>query len=186
MAKTVLKSESPLLLQDLGERTGFSRSKLAEALHRLEDVAIVSTLPNGQVTRGEQAVDDLDRLDEVVEAAVQAHESYRQFSRSRIEMMRGYAELRNCRREYLLNYFGEELHAPCGFCDNCAAGITVEEDAEHLPFPINTCVRHTSWGEGMVLRYESDKMVVLFDEVGYKTLAVEIVTGRGLLEPVSA
>ena len=32
--------------------------------------------------------------------------------------------------------------------------------------------------------YEDDKMVVLFDEVGYKTLSVDIVTERGLLEQV--
>ncbi|MCT7952188.1 RecQ family zinc-binding domain-containing protein [Ancylothrix sp. C2] len=30
--------------------------------------------------------------------------------------MRGYAELGNCRREYLLNYLGENLGRPCGNC----------------------------------------------------------------------
>jgi ATP-dependent DNA helicase RecQ len=34
------------------------------------------------------------------------------------------------------------------------------------------------------MRYEEDKIVVLFDEVGYKTLAVEILIRRGLLRPV--
>ncbi|MBA2288275.1 MAG: hypothetical protein H0W02_22600 [Ktedonobacteraceae bacterium] len=80
-----------------------------------------------------------------------------------------------------MNYFGEELAEPCGFCDNCDAGITVVEDEDNQPFPINTRVIHTAWGEGMVIRYEGDKMVMLFDQVGYKTLAVEIVTERGLL-----
>jgi ATP-dependent DNA helicase RecQ len=37
------------------------------------------------------------------------------------------------------------------------------------------------WGEGLVQRYEADKLVVLFDEVGYKTLAVGLVLERGLL-----
>jgi ATP-dependent DNA helicase RecQ len=99
-------------------------------------------------------------------------------------MMRGYAEVHDCRREYLLNYFGEEIDDPCGFCDNCDAGITVEENEEDKLFPINTRVAHKTWGEGMVLRYEGDKMVVLFDEVGYKTLAVEIVKEKRLLEPL--
>jgi ATP-dependent DNA helicase RecQ len=41
------------------------------------------------------------------------------------------------------------------------------------PFPINSRVQHAQWGAGEVLRYEADKMVVLFDTVGYKTLGVE-------------
>ena len=32
-------------------------------------------------------------------------------------------------------------------------------------------------------RYEGDKMVVLFDGAGYKTLAVELVAERKLLRP---
>ena len=87
--------------------------------------------------------------------------------------------MRDCRREYLLNYFGEEYPAPCGYCDNCDAGITVAESAE--PFRLNSRVTHRAWGEGMVMRYEGDKIVVLFDTVGYKTLAVELVTEQGLL-----
>ncbi len=42
-----------------------------------------------------------------VEEAVSMHEDQRQFEQSRIEMMRGYAEVLDCWREYLLNYFGE-------------------------------------------------------------------------------
>ena len=38
------------------------------------------------------------------------------------------------------------------------------------------------WGEGLVQRYEGDKMVVLFDQMGYKTLAVDIVLENHLLE----
>ena len=31
------------------------------------------------------------------------------------------------------------------------------------------------------MRYEGEKMVVLFEEVGYKTLSIDIVKERGLL-----
>ncbi len=37
-------------------------------------------------------------------------------------------------------------------------------------------------GREHVQRYEGDKMVVLFDDVGYKTLDVELVIEHGLLE----
>ena len=38
-------------------------------------------------------------------------------------------------------------------------------------------------GKGLVERYEGGKMIVLFDTVGYKTLAVDVVTQNGLLQP---
>ena len=97
-------------------------------------------------------------------------------------MMRAYAELRDCRREFLLNYFGEPREEPCGFCDNCERGLVVQDLAQ--PFALGSRVRHDDWGEGLVERYEGDKMVVLFDGVGYKTLAVELVEDRKLLESV--
>jgi ATP-dependent DNA helicase RecQ len=34
-----------------------------------------------------------------------------------------------------------------------------------------------------VQRYDSESVVVLFDEVGYKTLALAVVVERGLLQP---
>lgn len=99
-------------------------------------------------------------------------------------MMRNYAELHDCRREYLLNYFGESFEKPCNFCDNCDAGITQEEDPAAMPFPLNSRVTHKTRGEGQVLRYEDDKIVVLFDEVGYKSLSLSIINEKQLLVPV--
>ncbi len=109
-------------------------------------------------------------------AATLAQERRQQFERSRLEMMRGYAELQGCRRQYLLNYFGESLDEPCGFCGNCKAGIIIESNS-NLPFPINSIVIHTNFGKGRVLRYEGDKIVILFETVGYKTFALELVQG---------
>jgi hypothetical protein len=36
-------------------------------------------------------------------------------------------------------------------------------------------------GSGMVMGYEEDRMTVLFDEVGYKTLSVPVVEENALL-----
>ncbi|MBW3654364.1 MAG: hypothetical protein KY433_12480 [Actinobacteria bacterium] len=42
-------------------------------------------------------------------------------------------------------------------------------------------MRHKSWGEGLVLRHEGDSVVVLFDDVGYKALALDVVKDREVL-----
>jgi ATP-dependent DNA helicase RecQ len=180
VATVVLHHQGKISLHDLREETELSQSKLTTALSRLEEVGLVEISPGGEVRPG-------DRTEAVVEAmlrAATAQENHHNYDRSRIEMMRGYAELRDCRRRYLLNYFGEEIEAPCGNCDNCKAGITVETTAQAEIFPLNSRVAHNAWGEGLVMRYEGDKIVILFDTVGYKTLAVGVVQERGLLKPV--
>jgi ATP-dependent DNA helicase RecQ len=178
VAEAVREKEQPVNLRELREEIDLSQSKLTTALSRLEEVGAVELLPNGEVAPGEFEGD----LAEVSEVATRAQEHRGEFERSRIEMMRGYAEVHDCRREYLLNYFGEEFDEPCGHCDNCEAGVVVEEDEDQEPFPMSSRVTHKKWGLGSVQRYEGDKMVVLFDEFGYKTLDVELVLERGLLE----
>lgn len=178
VAYVLQNEEEPIDPADLREKTDLSKTKLGTALNHLASVGVVETLPTGEVTVSEQPPD----ISEAAELAVQAQERRQQFERSRLEMMRGYAEVRHCRREYLLNYFGEKLDQPCGFCDNCKAGITEQNDEGQKPFPLNSRVVHKTWGEGLVMRYEGDKMVILFDQVGYKTLGVDIALQRGLLK----
>ncbi|BAY09754.1 RecQ family ATP-dependent DNA helicase [Calothrix sp. NIES-2098] len=170
VAEAVQQAEEPLDLEDLQQATDLSQSKITKAVSRLEEVEAVEILPTGEVTKSETEVDQ----NASIQAATLAQQRRQQFMRSRLEMMRNYAELHDCRRQYLLNYFGEPVDNKCGFCDNCKAGITVEEDS-FQPFPVNSYVIHTNYGKGQVMRYEADKMVVLFEKVGYKTLAVEIV-----------
>jgi ATP-dependent DNA helicase RecQ len=50
-----------------------------------------------------------------------------------------------------------------------------------VPFPVGARVAHGDWGEGVVQRYDDEALVVLFDDVGYKTLALDLVVQRDLL-----
>jgi ATP-dependent DNA helicase RecQ len=145
-------------LGELREATGLSRARLETARNLLERAG-------------------------TPEAAAALAEDHRRVEQSRVEMLRGYAEDDACRRELLLTYFGEPFEPPCGACDNCEAGLAADPgpDPEDLPFPVDAPVRHRAWGPGRVLRYDGDRMVVLFDRAGYRTLSVATVLERRLL-----
>ncbi|MBD2055366.1 ATP-dependent DNA helicase RecQ [Oculatella sp. FACHB-28] len=177
VATVVQAQKEPIDLKTLKTQTNLSKSKVQTALGHLEAVDAIAILPSGEVTATEPL-----NLDQVAAEAIEVQERHQQYERSRLEMMRGYAEVQDCRRKYMLNYFGEEFDAPCGKCDRCEAGITIEDAKQ--PFPLNSRVKHQSLGEGMVMRYEGDKMVILFDDAGYKTLGVDLVLEQGLLRSV--
>jgi len=56
-------------------------------------------------------------------------------------------------------------------------------DDDDRRFPEQSRVRHASWGDGLVIRHDDDSIVVLFDDVGYKTLSLDLVVEKGLLAP---
>jgi ATP-dependent DNA helicase RecQ len=110
-------------------------------------------------------------------------EDQRRLERSRVEMMRAYAETGRCRAEFLVGYFGERVER-CGVCDTCRAGTApapVDETA--APYVVQSRVRHQDFGPGVVTDLEHDRVTVLFDAVGYRTLALDVVEDQGLLEP---
>jgi ATP-dependent DNA helicase RecQ len=43
--------------------------------------------------------------------------------RERLRLMQEYADTSLCRREHLLQYFGDDFRGPCGNCDNCQATV---------------------------------------------------------------
>ncbi len=173
----VAEHGGPVEPGELQEQTELSQTKLTTAVSRLEEAGAVEVLPTGEVA----AAGAQPR--EAIEAAAEAEEKRRSFERSRVDMMRGYAETDGCRRAFLLAYFGEPFEPPCGSCDNCLEGRTEDAAPADVPFEVGSRVAHAQWGEGVVQRYDDEAVVVLFDEVGYKALALEVVEERALLEP---
>jgi ATP-dependent DNA helicase RecQ len=47
------------------------------------------------------------------------NEQFKFITQRKIDALLGYCEVCSCRRQVLLNYFGETLAEPCGNCDNC-------------------------------------------------------------------
>jgi ATP-dependent DNA helicase RecQ len=121
-----------------------------------------------------------------VAAAVAASEAEtereREIERSRLDMMRRYAEHTACRRSFLLSYFGQNYRGPCGNCDNDARASAEAATAE--PFPVGARVVSARWGQGTVQRYDGDEVTVLFDDHGYRDLLVPLVVDRQLLRRV--
>ena len=178
VAEAIGEQKGAVDAAELRDETDLSETKLTTAVSRLEDAGAAEVLASGEVA----ATINPRELAGAVREAAQEQLHREEFDRSRIEMIRGYAELADdCLREYVLNYFGEQFEPPCGNCQNCDAGRVAEDRAR--PFPAGSRVAHGKWGEGVVQRYEGAEMVVLFDSVGYKTLGIELVLERDLLEP---
>ena len=181
VAGLVAGRKDTVSVKDLKEETDVAPGKVTAALGRLEDAGVVELLPGGEVAAVATKVD----VDAVAEEAVREQEMYREYRQARVELIKDYAETKDCRRRYLLNYFGEQCETcPCGNCDNCEAGTVEKEEAknENLPFPLKSRVKHNKYGGGTVMRYEEDKIVVLFEEEGVKSLVTAFVLEKGLLE----
>ncbi len=169
----------PLTRTALKEKTGLGPRKLGQMLDLLQEAGAVTTGAGNKLTVPVFAPLPAAAADR----AAAEHERRQVVQRSRMDMMRAFAEARGCRSQVLLAYFGEDLRHRCGHCDNCLTG-TAEEVSEATgdePFPVHSHVRHEEWGEGMVMGYEEDRMTVLFDSVGYKTLSVTVVVDNELL-----
>ncbi|GCE30998.1 hypothetical protein KDA_64820 [Dictyobacter alpinus] len=46
------------------------------------------------------------------------------------------------------------------------------------PFPLHSKITHAIWGEGVFLRQEDDKLIVLFGSVGYQALTLDDVENQ--------
>ena len=144
------------------------------ALARLVDVGAAAWAADGRV-RWAGTMD----VPGVLEASREQDEREREVERSRLEMIRRYAEHTGCRRSFLLSYFGQDYPGPCRACDNDRRYAAPKPGVR--PFPVGARVASDRWGPGTVQRYDGDQLTVLFDEHGYRDLLVSLVIERGLL-----
>ncbi len=170
-------------VDDIAGRVDFGKQTVAELVAVLQREGLVRER-DGRLRLTRKKFD-------VEKVSTEAEDRREAYERSRIEMMRGYGELDSCRRRYILNYFGEAYEQ--GMCEMCDSDlllgannwIPVEYATVKIPVPfaIGDNVVHHEWGKGTVQRVESDSITILFESVGYKQLANEIVVERDLLQP---
>ncbi|HEX5993715.1 MAG TPA: RecQ family ATP-dependent DNA helicase [Jiangellales bacterium] len=166
----------PVTRTALAKATGLGQRRIAGHISLLEQVGAATTGPKGKLSLPPYA----PLPDQAARDALSEYARHQAGQRSRTDMMRRFAESRGCRMQSLLGYFGEQMRRPCGHCDNCHGG-TSRTLPDGGPYPLHSKVRHAQWGSGTVLGYEKDSMTVLFDDVGYKTLSVAVVTKQDLL-----
>ena len=109
-AAAVAKAAAALAAGQQDERGG--RQQTA-ALVRLADLGAAAWQADGKVRwTGAMTVAD------VMEASDAQTGREDEIERTRLTMMRHYAEHDGCRRSFLLSYFGQDYPGPCGNCDN--------------------------------------------------------------------
>jgi ATP-dependent DNA helicase RecQ len=175
--------DKPLTLHELEEVIGLGQGDVTRLVALLKEAGVV------KATRGRlRLVHDFDPNS----VPLEEEEQRRAYERSRLAMMRGYAEEDECRRRYLLNYFGEDTDSEqCAICDNDTLTetrrqkITDDEVVFTSPFALGERVTHATWGEGVVQRVAGAVLTVLFETVGYKTLALDVVQEMDLLRKLT-
>ena len=183
----------------IGKELDLATRSITGAVNLLADAGVLGT-----ARKGVRIVDPVG-ADEAAERAVQTAEERERIERSRLEMMRAYAENRDCRRAFLLGYFGEERLTDCGHCDTClarleeaavidgeeaapvdheeikAAEAAAQEAAKEDAYPLQAAVTHKEWGPGVVMRHEDDRITVFFEQEGYKVLSRRLIEENDLL-----
>ncbi|MFG3120838.1 RecQ family ATP-dependent DNA helicase [Streptomyces sp. NPDC048201] len=202
VVSTLEEHDGPVPPTELREETELTASRLTAVVNLLEQVDAVRTTEDGDL----EASGTTSPAD-AAQQAVELGDAHQQLERSRVDMMRGYAEATGCRRRFLLGYFGQvgDRDEPCGSCDRCAAAELAEDGAEggptvlagtggpireaavpepageQHPFQPGTLVRHEHWGQGSVMSEEDERLTVLFDTVGYRTLSLDVINKNHLL-----
>jgi ATP-dependent DNA helicase RecQ len=83
-------------------------------------------------------------------------QNHKMIQRKKLEAILGFCEIVDCRRQALLNYFGETLAEPCGHCDTCVD--TVESfDGTIVAQKALSCVYRT--GERFGAKYLIDVLL---------------------------
>jgi ATP-dependent DNA helicase RecQ len=159
-------------LEDIAQRLDLSMPRLLRAVSLLEQTGAL-VLIDPRTVRGT----GVSMTHAAAEQASGQSEQQHRFEKTRVAMMQRYAEQTGCRRAALLTYFGEGYEPPCNNCDNCNAGLRHEPAPSSGEMPVwatpGAEVHHEAFGSGRVLEVNASRIVVLFDDTGYRVLDLE-------------
>jgi ATP-dependent DNA helicase RecQ len=110
-------ADTPPRLEDVQSISPLPRTRLKVALNLFRSKRIVKEDLTGKylLLEPDLTLDDLTRL-------ARGFEERDEIDQLKLRQLLDYAEIRGCRWQYLLDYFGrddDQPAAPCGHCDNC-------------------------------------------------------------------
>jgi ATP-dependent DNA helicase RecQ len=83
---------------------------------------------------------DVIKLRQMMETS-DGSEEHKRAEQHRLNAMLGLCEITSCRRQSLLNYFGDELPEPCGNCDTCLQPVDTWDGTEVSRMALSACHR---------------------------------------------
>ena len=179
VAATLARDKSPMTLNDVRDRSGLPRQRTEAAAMALADAGGVAVDAEGVVTITGDMTDAVTEADKQVRVR-------RAVERARTETMEAYAHDVGCRWRFLLEYFGEPAEERCGHCDNDQNDDAAMGEADgSRPFARGSRVRHPVFGEGEVIGYAGHRILLTFDEAGYKRLDLGLVAEGHVLKEVN-
>ncbi|CCK75934.1 MAG: DNA helicase RecQ [Oleispira antarctica] len=126
-------------------------------------------------------LEDVIKLKQMM-AKSEGDEQFKRIEQQKLNAMLGLAELTDCRRKMLINYFGDQLsnHYPdpkhCGNCDNCLTSVQTW-DATEASRKALSCVFRTDQRFGVVhlinvLRGKSSEKIKQFNHQNISTFGI--------------
>jgi ATP-dependent DNA helicase RecQ len=177
VAEVIAEADAPLEPSVMADALDLSATKLATSLRHFERAGFATLTHDGRIRQA----DDGPAVGDAVATGRNGELRRLAFDRSRVELMRAYADSGSCRRAFLLEYLGEPFDPPCRNCDVCdlqdtpAPGVAAAEREEERKLTPGVRVRHSAWGDGTVGQTDAEKLTVAFDTVGYRTLARAVI-----------
>jgi ATP-dependent DNA helicase RecQ len=118
---------------------------------------------------------DVIRLRQMMESS-EADDRHKRLEARKLDAMLGYCEVTSCRRQVLLEYFGETLSEPCGNCDTCLEPVE-SWDASQAAQKAMSCVYRTGQRFGVnylvdVLLGKDDERIRRFGHDGLSTFGI--------------
>lgn len=83
---------------------------------------------------------DVIKLRQMMEGS-DGSEEHKRAEQHRLNAMLGLCEITSCRRQVLLNYFGDDLPEPCGNCDNCLEPVDNWDGTEAAQMALSAVYR---------------------------------------------